>query len=80
MSAVSLRSPASARGWSLAGKIWMACKAWQARRQHYLAARTLDGLCDHTLKDMGIARSEIHALVYSRSVDRRGGCDEHDAG
>jgi uncharacterized protein YjiS (DUF1127 family) len=80
MSAVSLRSPVSARGWSLAGKIWMACKAWRARRQHYLAARTLDGLCDHTLKDMGIARSEIQALVYSRSVDRRGGCDEHDAG
>jgi uncharacterized protein YjiS (DUF1127 family) len=57
----------------------MACKAWRARRQHYLAARTLAGLSDHTLKDMGIARSDIHALVYSRAVDQRGR-GEDDAG
>ena len=40
----------------------------------------LDGLSDHMLKDMGIARSEIQALVYSRSVDQRGGAMNDNAG
>jgi len=58
----------------------MTCKAFRARRQHYLAARTLAGLSDDMLKDMGIARSEILALVHRRSVDQRDRSDEHDAG
>jgi uncharacterized protein YjiS (DUF1127 family) len=81
MSALSMRSTASTRtrARSLAGNIWAGYKAYLLRRQHQLAARALSGLSDHMLKDMGIARSEIHALVRSRPDDERWG-DEDNAG
>lgn len=80
MSTISVRCPVSGRERSLAGKMWAAYKAYLVRREHYLAARALGGLSDYMLKDMGIARSEIHALVYSRSVDQRDRHDEGNAG
>lgn len=80
MSTVSIRSPAFTRGWPSIVKIWMAYKAYLVRRQHYVAARTLSGLSDYMLKDMGIARSEIEALVRAQSDDQRCHGDKHDAG
>jgi uncharacterized protein YjiS (DUF1127 family) len=67
MSTVFMRSPASSHEWSLLGKIWAACKTYRVRRQHHLAERTLAGLSDHTLKDMGISRCEIYSRVYGPS-------------
>ena len=71
MSAVSTRSPASSRQWSLPGKICAAYKTNRVRREHYLSARTLAGLSDHSLKDMGISRCEIHSRVYGPSIAPR---------
>ena len=79
MSTLSMRSTSSTRAWSLVGKIWAGYKAFIVRRQHQLAARALSGLSDQMLKDMGIARSEIHALVRSQADDQRCG-DEDNAG
>jgi uncharacterized protein YjiS (DUF1127 family) len=76
MSTISMRSPTSSREWSLLGKIWATCKTYRVRRENYIATRTLEGLDDHMLKDMGISRSEIHSRVYDPSMDemrRRGG-------
>ena len=70
MSTVSMRSPVSRRGRSLPGKIWAAYRTYRVRRENHLAARTLAGLSDHTLKDMGISRCEIHSRVYGPSMDR----------
>jgi uncharacterized protein YjiS (DUF1127 family) len=79
MSALSMRSTPSTRtrAWFLAGKIWAGYKAYLLRRQRQLAARTLSGLSDYMLKDMGIARSEIYALVRSQSDDQRWGDDDN---
>jgi uncharacterized protein YjiS (DUF1127 family) len=76
MSTVSMRFAVSNREPSVFQRIRAAAKSYRIRRQHYLTARALAGLSDHLLKDMGIARSEIHALVYSPSVERgRGGSE-----
>jgi uncharacterized protein YjiS (DUF1127 family) len=80
MPTISMRGAVSGRERSLVRRIWAAYKAYLVKRQHHLSARTLAGLSDHTLKDMGITRSEIHALVYSRSVDQRYRHEDADAG
>ena len=70
MSTISMRSPASSSERFLLGKIWAAYKTYRVRRQHRLAERTLAGLSDYILKDMGISRCEIHSRVYGPSMER----------
>lgn len=77
MSALSMQSTTSALAWSPVGKIWAGYKAYRLCRYHQLATRALSGLSDHMLKDMGIARSEIHALVRRQSDDQRSSDDDN---
>ena len=71
MSAMSEELAMSSRGHSLLQKIRSSLRKYRIHRQHYLAARTLAGLSDYALKDMGIGRSEVHAFVYGPSADHR---------
>lgn len=70
MPTVSTRCSTSSRDWSLRGAIRAVLEAWQVRRERHRSARTLSGLSDHMLIDMGISRSEEHGLVYGNSSDR----------
>ena len=68
MPTVSTRCSTSRREWSLRGTIRAVFEAWRVRRERNRAARTLSGLSDHMLIDMGISRSEAHGLVYGCST------------
>jgi uncharacterized protein YjiS (DUF1127 family) len=76
MSVVPMQSSAFSRRCNFAGKVWAIFKAFQIRRQRRHAARTLAGLNEYILKDMGISRCEIQDVVYGPSPDRRRRDDE----
>lgn len=69
MSTISVRSPASSREGSFPGKIWPAYKTYQVHRKNRLAPRSLAGLSDHMLKDMGILTYAVHLPVNGRSMN-----------
>jgi uncharacterized protein YjiS (DUF1127 family) len=71
MSTASVRSPVPSRKRPLAGKILAILKAFVVRRKHYRATRALAGLSDYMLKDMGVARGEIHPFVSGSSDYRK---------
>ena len=69
MPPASTRCETSRRQWSLRGTIRAVLQACRARWERDRAARTLSGLSDHMLIDMGISRSEAHGLVYRHATD-----------
>ena len=53
----------SAMASAAAGKVYGALQAYAAARGRAAAARELQRLSDHTLRDIGLHRSQIDAMV-----------------
>jgi len=54
----------SAMASAAAGKVYGALQAYAAARGRAAAARELQRLSDHTLRDIGLHRSQIDAIVH----------------
>ncbi|RUM95307.1 DUF1127 domain-containing protein [Pseudaminobacter arsenicus] len=78
MSILTLEFRAVRRSSVLTGKILAAYRAFQANRARHIASRTLSAMEDHTLKDIGISRSEIPMVVYGLRA-ARGDHVDHEA-
>lgn len=55
----------------LAGAIFDAWQAYRLRRREAATIRLLEGLDDRTLRDIGVDRREIAAVVGARGIGRR---------
>jgi uncharacterized protein YjiS (DUF1127 family) len=61
----------SDQGFRIMGYLKRELEAFLARRAQQATVRLLRGLDDHTLRDIGLGRSEIESLVYGRPGERR---------
>jgi len=58
-------------GYALLNSMTAAWRAHRRNRVRRVAILDLEGLDDHMLKDMGIARSEIGSVVHGSRSERR---------
>jgi uncharacterized protein YjiS (DUF1127 family) len=73
MSTLTLRLPNGSGRKTLAMRVRAAGRAFLARRDHRLAARSLEAMDDTLLKDIGINRAEIGWAVNGLGAVRRFG-------
>lgn len=79
MSLLTMELRASGRSSRLISKIAAAYRSFRTDRDRRIAYRTLSAMEDHLLKDIGISRSEISAVVYGLTMDADRNQDDLDA-
>jgi len=70
LSAPTVSSQAEGRAHGLAAFVRQQWRAYWERRAQRLTVVMLSALDDQTLRDIGVGRSEIDSVVYSRSGER----------
>ncbi len=76
MATLSIRSPASTLAQSLGARLLAAFQAFRAQRARAHAAKRLSDLDDFLLKDVGVDRDDIPALVQGLTTDRKHGHED----
>jgi uncharacterized protein YjiS (DUF1127 family) len=65
------KSHAQSAAHPLADALKRAWRGYWQRRAQRATVQMLNGLDDHMLKDLGMARGEIQSVVYGRRGERR---------